>query len=240
MGSNAAVHENQQSNGGQWILRGTYTLASGTTNVKLTTDTSGIVVADAVKATLASKDGVTGYYVYPDQTDAPRMITRASDDQMVWRWDQADPFGAATPNPNPAGLGTFTYDPRLPGQIFDAENNLNYNDFRNHVPTLGRYVQSDPIGLSGGVNMYAYVGGGSAEMDRCARFGYLQGCRKLFFGHATITWILFDGDRCRRVYPRLGTVRSSIPFPFFMPRWFVTPAHSGNHGTTTTRHRTRW
>ncbi len=49
----------------------------------------------------ASQDGVTGYYVYPDQTDAPRMVTRPSDIQMVWRWDQADPFGSAAPNQNP-------------------------------------------------------------------------------------------------------------------------------------------
>jgi RHS repeat-associated protein len=159
VGSNTAVHENQTANGGKWLLLGTYTLAAGTTNIKLTTDSTGVVVADAVKAVLASEDGLTAYYQYPDQVDTPRMVTRPSDNQMVWRWDQADPFGSATPNQNPASLGTFVYNKRFPGQMFDDENNLSYNYFRNYDPTLGRYVQSDPIGLSGGIETYAYVGG---------------------------------------------------------------------------------
>jgi RHS repeat-associated protein len=97
------------------------------------------------------------YNVYTDQIGAPRVITQASSDQMVWRWDTADPFSVLAPNANPAGLGVFTYNPRLPGQLYDAETGLFYNINRNYDPILGRYVQSDPIGLKGGVNTYAYV-----------------------------------------------------------------------------------
>jgi RHS repeat-associated protein len=45
---------------------------------------------------------------------------------------------------------------RFPGQVFDVETGLHYNYFRSYQPRTGRYTQADPIGLSGGLNMYAY------------------------------------------------------------------------------------
>jgi RHS repeat-associated protein len=63
------------------------------------------------------------------------------------------PFGAAT-----ITVSTITNNLRFPGQYFDAETGLSYNYMRDYNTTIGRYIESDPIGLTGGdVNVYRYV-----------------------------------------------------------------------------------
>lgn len=97
------------------------------------------------------------YYVFADQLNTPRLITDVSNLKR-WSW-HSNPFGSAAPNENPSGAGDFVYNLRFPGQFYDAESELHYNYFRDYDPQTGRYVQSDPIGLAGGINTYGYVSG---------------------------------------------------------------------------------
>lgn len=79
----------------------------------------------------------------------------------MWEWQNSDPFGNNPPNENPTGAGQFNFPLRFPGQYFDRETNLNYNFHRDYDPSIGRYIESDPIGLAGGINGYTYVKGNS-------------------------------------------------------------------------------
>jgi RHS repeat-associated protein len=98
-------------------------------------------------------------YVYADHLNAPRMIVRDSDHAIIWRWDSSEPFGLTPANSNPFALGAYVFNLRFPGQVYDKEVGWSDNLNRTYDPWMGRYVQSDPIGLQGGVNTYAYVGG---------------------------------------------------------------------------------
>ena len=94
-------------------------------------------------------------YVQTDHLDTPRtVIDRAG--RQRWSW-VAEPFGNSPPIENPVGFGVFKLNLRMPGQYHDVESGLVYNWNRTYDAALGRYTQSDPIGLAGGINTYAYV-----------------------------------------------------------------------------------
>jgi RHS repeat-associated protein len=117
-------------------------------------------LGDLPVATLQpSGSSVAVYYIEADHINTPRQITRPSDNKQMWTWF-SDPFGTTAANSNPAGAGTFIYNLRFPGQIFDSQAGLQQNYFRDYDPAVGRYIESDPIGLFGGsYATYAYANG---------------------------------------------------------------------------------
>jgi RHS repeat-associated protein len=74
----------------------------------------------------------------------------------------------------PLGYTTkVPYNLRFPGQVFDGQAGLHQNGFRDYDPATGRYVESDPIGLNGGINTYTYVDGKpTSEVDPLGLMGF--------------------------------------------------------------------
>jgi RHS repeat-associated protein len=98
---------------------------------------------------LAMIRGGAIYYYHTDQLGTPQILTDYVQ-EIVWRANYT-PFGDTTFSAN-----IIDNSLRFPGQYFDAEAGLHYNYFRDYDPGIGRYLQSDPIGLEGGANLYLY------------------------------------------------------------------------------------
>ncbi|MFY0575470.1 HNH/endonuclease VII fold putative polymorphic toxin [Cystobacter fuscus] len=89
-------------------------------------------------------------YYHLDHLGTPVALT-ASDGRIVWSADY-DAFGRAV-----VRMAEATSHLRLPGQYWDDETGLHYNDRRYYDPETGRYLTEDPIGIEGGLNLYLYA-----------------------------------------------------------------------------------
>jgi RHS repeat-associated protein len=116
------------------------------------------------------------FYVFADHISAP-LVLASLDGQIAWDWRSHDPFGNNTPL-----ISTLlpAYDHRFPGQIADSETGTFYNYYRDYDPQTGRYIESDPIGLIGGINTYGYVGGNPVSNSDSA--GLATDVRVCYFG----------------------------------------------------------
>jgi RHS repeat-associated protein len=96
----------------------------------------------------------TLYFVHTDHLNRPIMMTDANK-AIVWQADY-NPFGGVY-----SITGSATNNLRFPGQYFLTEDGLHYNWYRHYDPTIGRYIQPDPLGLttllSDGPSVYGYA-----------------------------------------------------------------------------------
>jgi RHS repeat-associated protein len=96
-------------------------------------------------------------FIHNDHLGTPKLMT---DQQQAVVWQSESlPFGKTTHK-----VADATQKLRFPGQYEDEETGFHYNYFRDYDPSLGRYIQSDPIGLRGGVNTFGYVLGNPVGM----------------------------------------------------------------------------
>jgi RHS repeat-associated protein len=98
-------------------------------------------------------------YVLSDQRGCPERILDETG-AVIWQ-ARIDPYGRAE-----IEIGAELHQPlRFPGHWYDAETGLHYNRFRYYDPSLGRYLESDPLGLGGGPNVYAYPANPLVDVD---------------------------------------------------------------------------
>jgi RHS repeat-associated protein len=136
------------------------------------------------------------YPILTDQLGTPREILDPNAGTPVWEWEAKEPFGNELPNQTVSG-NTFIYRGRFPGQVYDLETGWIHNGFRDYDAMLGRYTQSDPMGLDAGWNTYTYVSqnpvlfldenGLSGILTIYAKVGYFGGV----FGHS---WLGYQVD----------------------------------------------
>jgi len=168
-----------------------------------------------VAALIRGNGGLNGnvvlYYIESDQLGAPRQLikpgTTTSTDTTVWKWDyfaNNSAFGENAPS-----VQTIIFNLRFPGQYYDSESGLNYNYFRDYESAAGRYVQSDPIGLAGGLTTYGYVS--ATPMSTIDRTG-LQ-ARVAPGGSSVDTWCQDNPGQCVAILVGGAVVLGPKPHP---------------------------
>ncbi|WP_428241672.1 RHS repeat domain-containing protein, partial [Gynuella sp.] len=110
---------------------------------------TGVIYPDDTPNDLTDNPHKT--YVHNDHLGMPRILTDQSQ-AKVWEV-QAAPFGEVSEE---VATG-ITNLKSFPGQMRDLETGYSDSWNRMYDPSIGRYVQSDPIGLQGGINTYGYA-----------------------------------------------------------------------------------
>ena len=132
------------------IVTTLYTSAPDTT---LLEETTGGQARDYVYLNgrpIAMLTGLTFTYLHGNNIGTPQVAT-SSTQAVVWKSAYL-PFGETL-----STSGSVTVNLRMPGQYYDAETGFSHNGFRDYVFGLGRYLETDPIGIGGGLNTYGYA-----------------------------------------------------------------------------------
>lgn len=111
-------------------------------------------LGDLPVAAIDTASGVsTVNYVHADGLNTPRVVANSAGNTIWHLAYQTNAFGEQ----QPTSANGFVYGLRFPGQYYDVESGLAYNVNRDYEAATGRYIQSDPLGLDGGMSTYGYA-----------------------------------------------------------------------------------
>jgi len=187
-----------------------------------------VYLADRPIATIQPSNGKT-YFLHDDRLGTPQLATGAS---QVVQWTAAyQPYGYTS-----TGIGTIVQNLRLPGQEWDLETGLYHNGFRDYNATLGRYIESDPIGLAGGVNTYGYAGANPIRRIDMLGLAYELSYATLSGAQDTANWVIqwqlsepapSTGGWIIQQINGAGFSNGSFNAYLYWEAWYVPPGSKG-------------
>ena len=175
------------------------------------------------------------YYVETDHLGTPRTLVSSARQTVVWSWDALDAkgaFGASAADADPDHDGVpMVFNLRFPGQYYDAETGLHYIYFRDYEKETGRYIQSDPIGLAGGISSYGYVRANPLKLIDPQGLKVQVCCRKaeILFGLFRHCWI--KTDTITAGMSSSPQCRANVGDDYEPP--FITPTYISDHSCET-------
>jgi RHS repeat-associated protein len=103
------------------------------------------------------------YHFHTDPVGTPLELTDEAG-ELAWA-GKYSAWGKVEGGEDAALMERSEQPLRYPGQYADRGTGLHYNTFRYYDPDVGRFIGQDPIGLSGGENLYAYTPNPTGWMD---------------------------------------------------------------------------
>jgi RHS repeat-associated protein len=100
----------------------------------------------------AEQTDIAIHYFHCDHLGTPLALTNQQG-QIDWA-GKYDAWGNIEEEFNPHEM---EQNIRLPGQYYDRETRLYYNRHRYYDSSTGCYINQDPIGLLGGLNLFTYT-----------------------------------------------------------------------------------
>ncbi|MGZ0028132.1 RHS repeat domain-containing protein, partial [Stenotrophomonas sp. S4] len=129
-------------------------------------------------------------YVQPDHLGTPRVVIDPVRNVSIWEWsNKSEVFGNQIASADPDGDGVaFELALRFPGQQATSASGLFYNYQREYDPAAGRYSQSDPLGIAGGLATYAYAWANPVidfdNLGLAPASGAMADCLEMIFGRS--------------------------------------------------------